>query len=858
MTKAELESNFTQSLSATDPKGSAAKVTSSIASDGTVSVTLTATGSVYGEYRVAFEVKSKYDANFRYVDETTVKHLPGGGGSSVGGGSGSALTIRKDGFDGTFGSDKKAEWTYQIWLDGRQLTKADLRDYTWLITATAPDGNAVTATAVVADDGTMTISLTASEGVAGAYTVDFEIENKYAPEDICARDPSEVAYTFTLDIQENHSHQITTDNLNGKLEYRIYAGGSQLSAAALDRFELSLKVTAPDGSELAVIPQIGDSGIITATVPATAREFGHYDAEFTVVSKTDPSVMASATYALVYHPSSVEIQSACIGELKNGVSSVDMEHTILVEGVQMTVAELNRFGWKLEALAPDGSKADTRVSVEADGRITSSIDVSSSGFGLYQAMLSIHFCGDAEEGDAAAAAGCRYERNDELKFYPVSLELTVTAGNLSFTEYDFTQNESTAFSFELYADGAPFAFLNGLADVRLVIAGMDVTDLAVADGNTLTYVPRADELGNLAVGEHDVSLTVDCKDVPTLKTSVTTKLSVVHTVYEVVSLDLGGKTVDRFDLDNLDAALYFQVLRDGRPLSLEELQAAWENGEIRVEDEKGTFGWKFWLPCGSETTVAEIDGNPVVVFKVTKDWIKPFDTFAARCVFNGDKPITVTYKDASGTDAICFTPSGWWSYVWRTLVVLLAIHTVLYIVGFFNGKCKSMPTGMVVAAGVGKGPKDPVTFKVYTKINLRITDKILWHVLRFFPNKHGYLWYHQPLKDGPAICKCKIGYDKKGKFGIFFDRPNMYKLSCVTANALTSKIDQLKTELRKHPGKGKFPTAKGLVFEVKGTLTREAGASFIKTQSRADASAYYGKYDSEGQLVAVIFFVKKK
>jgi hypothetical protein len=195
----------------------------------------------------------------------------------------------------------------------------------------------------------------------------------------------------------------------------------------------------------------------------------------------------------------------------------------------------------------------------------------------------------------------------------------------------------------------------------------------VIDENKISYAPHADHFGGaLPIGDHKITVRIDCADVPALSTSASTDFAVTKTLFEIVSLAGTNKNVERFKLKNVNATILFQVLRDGVPLPLEELQAAYDAGEIKIKDEKGTFTSEFWLPTGKTQAVKEIDGQAVIEFKVTRDFsILALDKVMGMFYFTGDKPISVTYKDAVGSDAITVQRGAVWVYIliWCSLLM---------------------------------------------------------------------------------------------------------------------------------------------------------------------------------------------
>ena len=294
------------------------------------------------------------------------------------------------------------------------------------------------------------------------------------------------------------------------------------------------------------------------------------------------------------------------------------------------------------------------------------------------------------------------------------------------------------------------------------------------------------------------------------------------------------------------------MVRDGIVLSEDELKAAIESGEVTITDKKGTFGWQFWLPCGKENIMESVDGDNLLKVNVTKDIIKPFDTFLAMLIFNGDKPITVSYHDASATDSITFTPSPIWSYIWRILVILLVIHIILYIIGFFNGKCKSLPRGVFLSVDPGDNPSDEEDFTVRA-INETFWERYSWHLFRFIPHKKK-LWYHQPSKK-------IMGYGlefmiaKNGRPCIVFNHDDMYPIEYHEVSGASEIYEKYRGRLRRYNGTLPQIDTPLKTKEIRAMFKVKPASDHINANKGAPYRAYYGMVE-DGKLVAVVVFIQ--
>jgi hypothetical protein len=333
---------------------------------------------------------------------------------------------------------------------------------------------------------------------------------------------------------------------------------------------------------------------------------------------------------------------------------------------------------------------------------------------------------------------------------------------------------------------------------------------------------------------------------------------VTETAFTIVSIEHDKKTFDRFGLHGVDAVLYFQVLRDGVPLPADELSEALQNGSLKLKDEKGTFTGQFWVPAGRDIAVEELDGQPVVSFRVTRDWARPFHSFGAMLLFGNDHPVTASFSGATCTDQFTVPDSSAWSYIWRVLVILFVIHCILYIIGFFNGKCRNHFSGYMVMVSLGSDTSR-VAIRHRKMINIKFKDKLLWHIIRFFPNKHGYLWYNQPMLDLPN--RTQIGYDENGSFGLFFSKNNIYKVTTRVGGDVADAFSEYTAKLRRYNGKGQTPRIQPtLVADIRNTIGKNFSSDPIPVRRRVGVGDMYGQYDmvrGKETMTKLIFFVTK-
>ena len=529
-------------------------------------------------------------------------------------------------------------------------------------------------------------------------------------------------------------------------------------------------------------------------------------------------------------------------------------YTIYIDGKPVTSSSaLSSYTYEVYATSPDGSKIDVEHSLGADGKVTAKLKVNKGACGKYEMYFKIT---------------SEYNLSREYKHtvdYPLTAAellgsnptLTPIGEGFTLSQYALTSNE-LPISFELKADNNPLVFDNGFTEYEVTLDGNDITKHTTVEGNVLTYVPLAKHYDSmLAPGEHTVKIRVFAKSLSEFSLVATQTFNVTETLFVVQSLDFGNKTADRFDLDGVETALYFKVTHDGVALTVEELQSAIESGEISIKDEKGVFGWQFWLPCGKEITAETVNGESVIVYKVDRDWIKPFYTFAAMLIFNGDKPITVSYYEAVETDSINFAPSSAWDYIWRILVIIFTIYVIFYLIGFFNGKCKSLSPGAVIVAWPSSNSSVEETFTVAMQVNLTFWERYSWHLWRFIPHSK-HLWYHQPSKRCMMANGLTYGFNATGVEKISFNNDELFAVPFNdNGTEAAVEIKKYKSLVRKMKAGKKPIMNKGIVRDdYEMVFKRAAGTANIQANTWVGTGSAYGTFDNEEHLNSIVWFVK--
>lgn len=738
---------------------------------------------------------------------------------------------------------KKAVASYVVYSGGVPLSKNDLTsNFTYTVQLTSPNGSVTELTPTVQSNGQINAEIVPEATSYGTYSVVFRVYNKF-------HISREHAYTLEykapeITVSSSGTDNVTAGSLRGQVTFEVLADGVRVPKNVLESyFKLGYSFTQPDGNEDSFTHKIMSDGTISCDITVDRDMYGKAFVDLSVTD--DYGLDVSHSHTIGYYPTAFEIKGEHVDKLPSGQTSTEMKYVCYVDGKPMPKSELDKYSWSLTATEYDGNVFAVPAAVESDGSIAAVFDLSQRIFGVYDINLSVSFSDDYVK---------TYDHS--VSYYPESLLLTAQGG-MSLSEHQLTINEQ-GMVFELLLDSRPSSFLNKIITYKLTVGGVDVTEFATNEDNRLIYVPKAEHLGSMAsVGDKTVTLAISCAEVPSLSTSQSVTLSVTPTIFEVVPLDVGNKVVDRFDLANVDAALYFKVLRDGIPLNCEELEEALASGKLSLKDKKGTFTWQFWIPTGRTVAIEEIDGTPVVSFRVERD-IPLVGTFLAMLIFNGDKNVVTSYGDVSGTDAINFKSSAAWSYIWRILVILWFIHTVLYVVGFFNRKCRRLPKGTLVTISVSGSDSKELKPSV-RPINSTFMERNGWHIVRYFKSLLFFLpghkyWYHQPAASASGVTVLRTA---KGTEQLSFSKTNIYPLRYQGGSESAQSLAAYKQKLRNYkgypPNKFQSPVIAG---DVRDMFVQVFENGAIKKDTCVPlAGKYYGRFAKE-KLTAVIFFEK--
>ncbi len=345
--------------------------------------------------------------------------------------------------------------------------------------------------------------------------------------------------------------------------------------------------------------------------------------------------------------------------------------------------------------------------------------------------------------------------------YPAAIELTFDGADIiQKTETGFMQGQDKAFTFVLTADGKSFDFANGITDAPVLTFNGTTIPETTADGklnytingNTLTFVPDKETVGELlATGPKDYSvvLSVSSTKRPNLKDDLTATLKITETTVEIVAVKNDKLPIDRFEIEDTPAEVFFAVYCDDRALTADELSVAL--GLKEKDDTTKTIGtltvesdWcdNVFLPVNlSEPEVVEltVGGAKVACVKyvILPGHLGFFrEHFTAWLIANGDKPITASYQNAAAkaelTTEFVLAKASAWSYIWRLLVILLWIHLILGFV--LNRSVPRHPKGFFVCLDIGSTDSAKPRVKI-TPVNMTFMARAIparWFI-PFYP-----------------------------------------------------------------------------------------------------------------------------
>ena len=398
------------------------------------------------------------------------------------------------------------------------------------------------------------------------------------------------------------------------------------------------------------------------------------------------SLYASIPCVVLNDPTSFRVEYSEI-EVKDK-TTFETTFTVYDNNVAVTAGELNGFDVTVLLMDEDGKSGTPMSAVRknSDGTFTVTLDTAGKEYGTYTVRAQIK---DKDKNLRTVDV--------PIGYYPEGLALVnLGTDTLSKTLYGILQN-TDGFRFALTAgkdaEKVDLPFENALLSYKLTVGGVDVTEHAEISGNTLTFVPTPEALGELAskTGEYEVVLTATFKGLKTETVECKNKLTLTPTVFEVVPLTPTG-AVDRFALKKNANTISFKVLRDGVALPLEELQAALDDGTLYINHDAYR---SFLSPVRVDFEITTVGDEAVLTVKPRAgQFFLLRGLVTSMLVFGDHLDIDVHYGDVNAVGAVPLVDAGIFAYIWRILVILYIIQLIILALTF--GKVKRIPQGVFV------------------------------------------------------------------------------------------------------------------------------------------------------------------
>lgn len=618
---------------------------------------------------------------------------------------------------------------------------------------------------------------------------------------------------------------------NATATFQVFAEGSQINKNTLEsKYTLSITAKTDTDKEIKVSHSVSDNGTITVTVPTA--DISTDVNKITVlcnVTSSDGAII-SAEQSISYKEPAVNIRAEGDNKFTEKDSGAVAGVKFTVEGLDSSV--LGKYTASAKLIAKADKSFSKELTLKASGNTFSAdLEVPLDTFDVYITEFKL-----------VSPRGTETVKTFDSAYVPPFLELT-PSDKLAITQYNLNGN-TQAFTFTLTTgkEGSKrgFPIENDFTTFKLTVGG---TEMAyTVDGNTLTFIPTAELLGKMVdkPGEYEVKLTITGKQgYDHLSTTGSTSLEIVKTTFQVVAM--GDKnsfsSIDRFNLRNTNAVIYFAVFRDGVTITESELKAAYEKGELKIDCD--SMLTSFFLPCGLDIKLAKYQNTPVVAVRLTDDMPKYFDWHYSAFITGGDKPITVSYKDAQpATESFTFAQSNVGQHIMRisllVFVHILIAYIIVYIIGFF--KVKRLPSGIfIVIKSAGSSS--------VTKVNMTFWKKYGWHLTRFLiPWK---VLSSQSTKKQCPHCPSLEFVNKNGKIVAVVTKGQSVYNAKVAAGQPATLISLYNSAI----SKGSYQTNLRNIIKQNapgttgGNLFRAQGAPFVKdTRVTMTPGSYYAFY----------------
>lgn len=543
-----------------------------------------------------------------------------------------------------------------------------------------------------------------------------------------AIDPSRIRIQAADPVGDSKNHCIS------RLSYAVTLDGEPLTPDKMTYLGISWKAeahAAEDGQSVPISCSVDKAaGAALAELDTTGRSYTKYTVLFTLRDDPYNCELGSAEKTITRYDFWFEALST---EDSTGYGTdVTMRFRLMDHGQQVDKAGLSAFTCTLTCIDPNGAPFPFTQDILDDGTFVVRVQPGDGGYrrlGLYRVTASA-VNAKGQPGDNAGEG--RFTR------VPMSFEIKpVSSSAMSLNPWQ-CMNTQEEWAFDLLLEGESYPFDGEWAAWTFTFDGRSIPDNVRIENGRLIFKPDPALLGadsaNLPpVADHPVRLEVKAAVEPGLTCESAlweNCFSVVNPTYTVVLTASDDTTLDRFasvfKRTENTAVLNFSVLRDGEPISTDDLQILMDSGEISISRD-----WLknpvFWLFFKDELTV-ETDadtGKGLLRCTVARSRIPDVLHFTRCIILNGDNRLTILCGDSGCDASVSAARDPVRLYIHWIGVTILFVYCMLWFIGLFTFR-HHLPSGYFVSIDANEDNEQlGVRIK---KVNMTWSDRWLWSV----------------------------------------------------------------------------------------------------------------------------------
>lgn len=535
-----------------------------------------------------------------------------------------------------------------------------------------------------------------------------------------------------------------------------------------------------------------------------------------------------------------------VADQKTNGDTVTVDYKVYYDDVQLKKSDFDsKFKWELVELKdPQGNDVSPiSAEINSSGLISIVYKTKFGQFGSYVNKIKV-ICQENK----------RYRFGEsELPFYPNSLTLSSSqSGGMTLTTKQVEDNVN-AIEFFLTASGQPLNFNSSVIGYELKVDGVDKTKSTKLDGSVLKFIPNSDTLSSqmMKAGDRNVELKVWSTKDSGVNATATCKLSIIESTY-LIEVTEENTQVDIYDINKSKSKILFRINLDGEYLTAKELKDGLNSGEIKLSYNK--FGWELLLPPTVTTEVVEMGRDAYIVCSLGTTWWKPLASLVSSFIITGDKTLTLSVGGCSNVGAFSLTPVGILSRIWRWLVIIAILYTILHIVLWI--------IGFFIAKPIPKGIISTITLKRVNMMKVDVTakpvnhDKKLifkWHLKRFIPFKE---FINQPPIKASGV-EFSIDESTKASMMKFKSDVSEFSIPKAPISAFDTVLNYRK-KCRAYKGKkGKKPKLDNPITtgDMKNIIV-DKGRAPVKAKTKMGVTEkYFATKDDKGVVKEIIFFI---